>query len=155
MGSYKNPSILDEENLMKIHELLKNLNIKVKAADFEEFERKIEKSDFVYFDPPYDPLSNTANFTSYTKESFGEQEQVRLASLFTRLSSKGCLVLLSNSDTELIRELYSDFHIHESIMVPRFINSDSSKRKPIGELAITNYPAKKVQTVFCMDNARI
>jgi len=148
MGRYKEPAILDEENLTKLHELLENPNIQINFEDFEECEKELDKGDFVYFDPPYNPLSNTANFTAYTKECFGEPEQIRLANLFKRLSSKGCFVLLSNSDTNLIRDLYSDFYVHESIMIPRFINSDSSKRKSIGELAITNYPAKKMHTIL-------
>jgi len=142
IGRYKNPAILEEENLIAIHELLKNPDIKIQVADFEECEKEVERNDFVYFDPPYSPLSETANFTAYTKECFGQQEQIRLANLFKKLSDRGCFVLLSNSDIEFIRNLYSEFYIHKKIMVPRFISSNPNRRKAIGELAITNYQPK-------------
>jgi len=143
MGQYKNPNILGEKNLLKMHSLLNKPTIKIMVADFEDIEDACGKNDFIYLDPPYHPLSKTANFTAYTKKTFGEEEQKRLAAFFRRLSEKGCKVLLSNSGTEFIRNLYKKFYIHENIMVPRYINSDATKRKPISEIAITNYPAEK------------
>jgi DNA adenine methylase len=94
--------------------------------------------DFVYFDPPYHPLTTTSNFTSYTADSFSAQDQRDLATAFAALADRGCKVMLSNSDTEFIRELYADFHI-ETVMAPRMVNRDAAKRGPVAEVVVRNY----------------
>jgi DNA adenine methylase len=99
-----------------------------------------QAGDFIYIDPPYDPTISTSNFTSYSNNKFTEQDQKNLASLFKDLSHKGCKVLLSNSNTDLIKELYSDFlNGSTKINVIRAINSNGSRRSGHQELLIRNY----------------
>ena len=100
-----------------------------------------QKDDFIYFDPPYDPLSDTANFTGYTKEKFGKKEQESLKRVFDELNERGCKVLLSNSYTDFILELYKDYNI-SSVNAKRVINRDASKRGEIKEILVYNYPIK-------------
>ena len=108
------------------------------AGDYRVMLENAQKDDFVYLDPPYDPVSYTSNFTSYTPNGFGRENQVQLANVSRKLSDRGCLVLLSNSDTPFIRELYSDFSIKE-VSVQRAINCKGSKRAGHKELLISNY----------------
>jgi len=100
-----------------------------------------QKGDFVYFDPPYYPVSRTASFTAYTSESFLEKEQTELRDTFVELASRGCYVMLSNSDTPFINELYSNLDGIKlsKVSAGRAINSDASKRGKISEVVITNY----------------
>ncbi len=135
-GRYKNPRYLNEENLREVHEALKNTEILL--TDFENAVKGAEKGDFVYFDPPYHPLSDTANFTSYTKGAFTSDDQKRLAETFRRLAEKGVYVMLSNSYTEFIESLYSDFNLH-TVYARRHINSDPNGRGEIREYLITNF----------------
>src|SRR6185436_12962047 len=93
--------------------------------------------DFVYFDPPYVPLSRTATFTAYAPGGFGAAEQARLANLFDRLARRGVEVLLSNSDVPEIRELYGAYRI-EIVKATRAINSKGSRRGPVSEVLVTN-----------------
>jgi DNA adenine methylase len=97
-----------------------------------------ETNDFVYLDPPYDPVSYTSDFTAYTPNGFGRENQEQLANLYRKLSDRGCFVLLSNSNTPFIRELYSHFRIKE-VDVQRAINCKGSKRADHKELLISNY----------------
>ncbi|MFC1685597.1 DNA adenine methylase [Nanoarchaeota archaeon] len=135
IGSYKNPKICGEEDLREISELLRNAKIEVKQ--FYEISKEAKKGDFVYFDPPYHPLNKTS-FTTYTKDKFLEKEQELLAETFKRLNENGVKVMLSNSDTEFIKDLYRDFKIN-FVDATRMINSDASKRGKIKEVVITNY----------------
>lgn len=135
-GKYKKPQIFDEERLKLIRKLLKNTIIKV--SDFSEVIKFARVGDFIYFDPPYYPISKTSKFTDYTKSGFKEKDQKNLARVFRELDNRGCFVLLSNSDAKFIRNLYRDFKI-KSIMVKRMINCIGSKRGPVNELLITNY----------------
>lgn len=135
-GRYRRPPRLyDRANLLRVAQLLRRADLL--CTDFEEALEGAQKGDFVYLDPPYDPLSETANFTSYTRGSFSEADQRRLARVFQDLDARGCRVLLSNSDTPLIRDLYRGYRITE-ILAPRNINSDGSGRFRIPELAIRN-----------------
>ena len=135
-GGYKNPLIFDEANLLAVSKLLKNTELY--ATTFEKVLDYAESNDFVYFDPPYYPLNKTSKFTSYTKDSFLEKEQEKLAAVFKQLDKKGCMVMLSNSDTNFIKSLYKDFRI-ETVKANRFINCVGEKRGPINELVILNY----------------
>jgi DNA adenine methylase len=142
-GRYKRPKILDEENLRKASELLKGAIIK--RADFAGFKRRVTPRSFVYFDPPYRPISATANFTSYSSFTFDETQQKRLASLFKQLHVKSALVMLSNSDPknhnpndDFFETEYSAFTI-ERVDAYRMINCNASKRGQIKELVIRNY----------------
>lgn len=135
-GQYKKPSILDAENLYLIADLLKNK--KFQNVDFVEAVNSAKKGDFVYFDPPYHPLNETSDFTSYTKDSFGVVDQERLAETFKDLDKRGCLVMLSNSATPFIKRLYSNFR-QETVQANRAINCKAKGRGKIDELLILNY----------------
>jgi DNA adenine methylase len=135
-GRYKNPKILDEPNLRLVHAALKKAEIV--SGDFAKVLEHAERDDFVYCDPPYDPLSETAHFTSYTSDAFDTGDQERLSEVFKLLDERGCRVMLSNSDTGLIRRLYSAFDI-QVVQARRAINCQADKRGPITELVIRNY----------------
>jgi DNA adenine methylase len=101
---------------------------------------KADTDDFVYLDPPYDPVSSTSNFTAYTHQGFGDEDQLNLKKMFMELNHKNCKVLLSNLDTPLIRKLYSNFSSHfKEVNVSRAINCKASKRVGHRELLICNY----------------
>lgn len=135
MGKYTNPDIVQEEKLNEISRVLQNVDIKAKP--FESILDTAKKNDFVYMDPPYHPLKKDS-FTTYTKDNFKEEDQVRLAEVFRKLSDKGCLVMESNSDTEFIRNLYNGFKI-DTVQARRVINSNGDGRGKINELVIRNY----------------
>ncbi len=141
IGSYKNPTIVQEDDLRAISKLLKKVNII--SASFENVVEQARKSDFIYFDPPYYPI-NKQSFTTYTKENFLDEEQKRLAEVFRKLDKKGCLVMLSNSDTPFIKKLYKDYNVH-TVKAKRVINCDATKRGLINEIIVTNYPIIDVQ----------
>ncbi|NLE63060.1 MAG: Dam family site-specific DNA-(adenine-N6)-methyltransferase [Bacteroidales bacterium] len=143
IGLYENPTILDEANLLNVSKLLEIAEIK--KADFKEVKDDIKNGSFVYFDPPYRPLSKTSNFTSYSKYNFRDDEQIQLATLFNELNEKGILQMLSNSDPKntdptdnFFDLIYKEYNI---IRVPakRIINSNASKRNHINEIIVTNY----------------
>lgn len=130
-------SSVDADNLRAIGRFLRESEIEIRQGDFEEACRDVKPGDFVYFDSPYVPVSETANFTDYTKDGFSHEDHKRLAELFKRLDQLGAYVMLSNHNVPLVHELYSGFHI-EVVDVRRSINRDASKR--VGkEVIITNY----------------
>jgi len=137
-GRYKNPKIYDEDNLRVISEILNRLDVRILCCDYYEAVKNAEENDFVYFDPPYQPISPTAYFTAYTPETFPPKEQERLANVFHELSSKHCLLMLSNSPK--VRHLYEGrgYQI-EIVKAPRAISSVGNKRGPIDELLVMNY----------------
>jgi DNA adenine methylase len=135
-GRYDNPTICDDENLRAVSIVLKGS--KILLDDFEKVLNFAEKDDFIYFDSPYDPLSQTANFTSYTKDNFGKIEQERLNAVFIKLDKKKCKILLSNAYTDFIKELYKDYTIH-TLYANRAVNSDATKRGKIKEILISNF----------------
>ncbi len=135
-GKYKKPAILQEARLRMASKLLQNTELSV--SDFTDAVKKAKENDFVYMDPPYFPLTKTASFTSYQKDAFLEKEQRRLAKEFQELDKKGCLLMLSNSDTPLIRELYSDFNI-TTVKARRAINCIGTKRGAVSEIVVRNY----------------
>lgn len=132
-GKYKKPRICDEERLRSASALLANATLTV--SDFADAVEPAKKGDFVYFDPPYAPLTKTANFTSYTDKGFGEEEQVRLAETVARLAKKNVSVMVSNSDTPRIRDLYRAFRIVE-VQAARAINSKGNGRGKVTELLV-------------------
>lgn len=137
-GKYKEPKIVDIENIMNVSNYFNNNNVSILEGDFSDAIKSAQNNDFVYFDPPYIPLNMTSNFTAYTANGFNEKDQIRLKDTFFNLANKGVNVMLSNSDTELTRELYKDALIHE-VKVGRSINSDTSKRGKVNEVIITSY----------------
>lgn len=140
-GDNKNPLICDEENLRKISKALKN--VEIQHQDYKQVLKKAKKGDFVYFDPPYHPISKTATFTSYTASGFTERDQIELRDAFVELSSRGCFVMLSNSDAPFINKIYSEIKNDgvriNKVEAGRAINSKGSGRGKIIELLVTNY----------------
>ncbi len=130
-------SSIDADNLRRIGQYLNESEIEIRQGDFEVACADVKPGDFVYFDSPYIPISETANFANYTKDGFSLEDHRRLAELFRRMDSMGVYVMLSNHNVPLVHELYSGFHI-DVIDVRRSINRDASKR--VGkEVIITNY----------------
>lgn len=136
IGSYRNPRILFAESLRAASTALSGTELAVQG--FEEIVGLAGRGDFVYFDPPYDPVSRTASFTSYTAGSFGDDDQRRLAEVFARLTERGCRCLLSNSHTPLILALYKDYRI-EIVKAKRAINSKGSARGQVDEVVVLNF----------------
>ncbi len=139
-GANKNPLICDEDNLMKVHKKLQN--IEILNEDYKKVLGKAKKGDFVYFDPPYYPVNVTSSFTSYTKEGFFEKEQIELKDAFMKLHKKGCFVKLSNSNTPFINELYSGLDKNvkiNQVFAGRAINSKGNKRGKVKEVVVVNY----------------
>lgn len=135
-GNYKNPRIVDAENLINCSKLLKNTEIC--CADFSEILNKVQKGDFVYFDPPYVPLNETSSFTSYTKDGFDLDMQFKLRDVCDELDSMGVMFMLSNSDTKLVNELYSSYEI-KKVFASRAINANGNGRGKITEVLVRNY----------------
>jgi DNA adenine methylase len=136
LGRYKNPMICDEPNLRAVSEALKRTRIK--HQPFDAVFDLAEPGDLVYFDPPYVPLSNTANFTSYAKGGFGEDEQRRLAEVYAALAADGVHVMLSNSMTPLVRKLYKKFAV-EKVLAKRMVNSRADKRGKVAEALVCTF----------------
>ena len=137
-GRYKNPKIVDENLVSAISTYLNNNQIEIKKGDFEKAVLDVQPGDFVYFDPPYIPLSETSAFTSYTHEGFSYDDQVRLRDTFKKLSDTGAYVMLSNSSSFLVEELYRGFNIHY-VEATRTNGAKSSSRGKISEIIVTNY----------------
>lgn len=140
LGRYSNPNIVQEENLRAVNQFLLQNKIMIKCQDFSSTVEKAKKGDFVYFDPPYQPVSRTANFTSYTNCNFNFNDLKRLAKVSNQLAKRGVNVLLSNSSSKQVLDLFAgkDWEIVE-IEANRAINSDSNKRTGHLELLIKNY----------------
>lgn len=137
MGKYKNPAICDPTLLRAASQTLQRADIA--ELPFETIlDWPLSSLDFVYFDPPYHPISVTSSFTRYNRYGFGAKDQERLAIVFRKLASRGVQVMLSNSDCELIRKLYAGFPMHR-IRAARAINSKPGRRGKIQELLITSY----------------
>jgi DNA adenine methylase len=143
MGSYKNPRILDVDNLRAVNQVFQIAQIK--QADFSEALKYADSNTFIYYDPPYRPISKTASFNSYNSNEFNDDEQKRLRDIFKLASEQGVLQMLSNSDPSnyyiedsFFDDLYQEFNI-ERVSASRAINSKGSKRGAIKELLITNY----------------
>lgn len=135
MGRYEDPGIFDPDELRAASRALAEAEIEV--ADFRTVLKQARRGDFVYFDPPYYPLSKTAGFTGYTQDSFGKFEHESLALVFRALDEKGCRVMLNNSWTTFTRKLYVDFKRIE-LMAVRSINSKPNKRGKISEMVVIN-----------------
>jgi len=135
-GRYKNPHLPGKEEIFSFSEMLQS--VEILHMDFEKALECAKEKDFIYFDPPYMPVSQTANFTDYTVGGFSKVEQIRLKRTCDKLIQKGCYIMVSNSDSEFIKNLYREYNI-ESIEVNRQINSHADKRKGYKEVIITNY----------------
>lgn len=143
MGAYKNPIICDENNLKAVSEKLQNVIIVCK--DYKESEHFIDENTFVYFDPPYRPITHTSNFTAYTENVFDDEKQIELSTFVDRMHKKGAKIVVSNSDPKnsnkedhFFDEIYSTHKI-KRIDANRMINSNSEARGKIKELLISNF----------------
>ena len=138
-GRYNNPVICDEDNLRRVSDALQDVTIT--HHDYKNVLKTAKSGDFIYLDPPYYPINATSSFTSYTAEGFLEKEQTELRDTFVKLHKKGCFVMLSNSDTPFINDLYSglDGITINKITAGRAINSKASGRGKITEVLVTNY----------------
>lgn len=137
IGKYQNPQICNPEILRSASATLEN--VKIEEKTFEHvLESANSSDDFVYFDPPYHPVSSTSYFTAYSRHSFIEDDQYQLRDIFVELAGRGVKVMLSNSDCPFIRDLYSKFKFHE-ISAARAINSKIKKRGSIAEVLVTSY----------------
>ena len=141
-GSYKSPNIVNEPTLRAIHNYFQSADIKFLSGDFEVAVKGLKKGTFVYFDPPYDPVSASSNFTGYTNLGFGKQEKRRLKEVCDTLNAKGIKFLLSNSATDFILDLYKEYKI-EKISAKRVINSNANNRGNVDEVLIRNYDENK------------
>ena len=133
-GRYKNPNICNTVNLRAAAERL--AGVEILYTDFRTVEDRVEEGDFVYFDPPYVPASNTASFTAYTKNGFGLADQAELRDLARRLKDKGVSVLLSNSSVPEVHALYAEGFEKIEIFANRAINCNAAKRGKVAEALI-------------------
>jgi len=141
-GRYDNPKILDSENLLLVHRALQKDELY--CGDFGIVLKNARRGDLVYFDPPYVPISKTSNFTGYTREGFGESEQKRLFRIYKELDARGCFVILSNSYSDIIFDLYAEYEL-EVVHASRMINCKAEGRGKIRELIVRNWEPKIAQ----------
>lgn len=140
MGRYNNPTICNADNLRNVSAALNQSNARINTEDYKESLLQARENDFIYLDPPYAPTSETSDFTKYTKDGFTVKDQEDLANTFKKLDQCGCKLLLSNSDTPLVRELYSDYASNiVEVDAKRAINSKATRRSGHKELLIRNY----------------
>lgn len=139
-GSYKNPKICDKDNLRLCSEALKGVSIR--RQSFDAVLRAAKPKDFIYFDPPYHPVSKTSSFSAYEKSGFGEVEQKRLRDVFVELDRKDCFVMLSNSYSDFTLELYHRYAVKKKLQkvhATRAVNSKSSARGAVREIIVRNF----------------
>jgi DNA adenine methylase len=137
-GKYKNPNIVNEVTIKAVSDYLNKSKVEILNTDYAAVLKNVRKGAFVYFDPPYHPVSKSSNFTGYNQGGFGESDQVRLRDTCNALHEKGVKFLLSNSDTPLINDIYKDYNIM-LVRATRSINSNAKKRGAINEVLIKNY----------------
>ncbi len=137
-GKKKSVRCYDENNFDNLRLFFKERKANIPNLDFEEDVNKANEGDFVYFDPPYDTWEEKDSFTSYSKNNFGKDEQWSLAKVYEELSSKGVYLMLSNHNTKIIQELYSQFRIN-IVPAKRMINSKGDQRGEVEEDIIANY----------------
>lgn len=141
-GKYKNPNIVNADTIRAMSGYLKNPGITMKQGDYRETLKGLQKGAFVYFDPPYMPISTSSSFTGYTENGFSYEQQAALKNECDKLKEKGISFLQSNSDCEEIRELYKEYDIR-TVQAKRSINSNADKRGEISEVLIYYVPGKK------------
>jgi len=137
-GSYKNPNFNNKELLRELNKYFNDSQIEFYSEDYSMILNRLDSNSFVYLDPPYDPVSETSNFTSYSKTGFGQEEQIRLKEHCDQLNDQGIKFLLSNSSTPFIMDLYGNYHI-DIVYARRSVNSNAQKRGEVGEVLVTNY----------------
>lgn len=140
-GSYKNPNIVNAKVIRAVSRYLNRAEIQFFHTDYQQILAMLPRNSFVYLDPPYDPVSSTANFTSYTKKGFGREEQIRLRENCDELHKRGIKFMLSNSATDFIREQYGAYDI-SIVKAKRAVNADVSGRGSVEEVIVRNYKVK-------------
>jgi DNA adenine methylase len=136
MGRYTNPNILDRDTLSAASRALQSAELR--HASFEELLSHARPGDFIYMDPPYEPVSRTANFTAYGQDGFSQADQTRLRDVYRELDRRGAKLMLSNSDVPFIRDLYRGFSI-DTVQAPRAVSCDPNTRGPVSEVVVRNY----------------
>ena len=143
-GRYKNPNIVNAEGLRAVSAYFNKADIRFENRDFAEVLEALPKSSFVYLDPPYDPLSETSSFTSYSRGGFGREEQIRLKTCCDELTRRGIRFLLSNSATPFILELYGDYkELTITVDARRTVNSVAGRRGAVREVLVRNYKVEE------------
>ena len=137
-GKYKNPNIINEPVIKAVSKYLNSAQIQISNEDYEVALQNIPSNSFVYLDPPYHPISESSNFTGYVQGGWNEEDQLRLRNVCDTLNSNGIKFLLSNSSSDFIKDIYSNYNIHK-VKATRAINSDASKRGQVNEFLISNY----------------
>ena len=137
-GHYRRPNIVNEQTIRGVSRYFNSCDITFFSEDFAAVLDRVPRGGFVYLDPPYDPVSDTASFTGYNRGGFGREEQVRLKACCDALTARGVRFLLSNSATPFIRELYSSYHV-SIVQARRAVNSVASRRGAIDEVLVRNY----------------
>lgn len=137
-GHYRRPNIVNEQTIRGVSRYFNSCDIAFFSEDFAAVLDRVPRGGFVYLDPPYDPVSDTASFTGYNRGGFGREEQVRLKACCDALTARGVRFLLSNSATPFIRELYSSYHV-SIVQARRAVNSVASRRGAIEEVLVRNY----------------
>lgn len=158
-GRYKSPKYLDRDNLLAVSQALQK--VEILCTSFDTIVDRTEPGDWVYFDPPYVPVSQTANFTSYHAHGFSLRDQERLRDICIQLSQNNIYIMVSNSDTATVRSLYkSPYFAVDEVLANRAINCNGARRGKITELVITNYPVNRAiqlqlleQRVPCLSTA--
>ena len=148
VGTYKNPTICDRDNLINVSDRLQN--VQIVCGDYKESRNFIDERTFVYFDPPYRPLTPTANFTSYSKELFDDEKQLELAKYVQDMDNRRARIVISNSDPKNVDE--NDFFFEEAykgktivrVRANRMINSNARRRGKIHELLISNFTKEEL-----------
>lgn len=142
-GKYTNPTICDTDLILDDSRLLQN--VEILCGDYTLIEPFVTANSFIYFDPPYRPISATSSFTSYSKENFDDEQQIRLSKFFMHLSYHGCQMMLSNSDCSIhnptdtfLNELYKDFTV-DKVQASRHVNANPTKRGKLTEILVRNY----------------
>lgn len=137
-GHYRRPNIVNEQTIRGVSRYFNTCDITFFSGDFAAVLEQVPEGGFVYLDPPYDPVSDTASFTGYNKGGFGREEQVRLKECCDALTARGVKFLLSNSATPFIRELYGSYRV-SIVQARRAVNSVASRRGAIEEVLVRNY----------------
>ena len=137
-GNYRNPNIVNEPVLKAVSAYFNSANVQMTSTDYAEVLQNLPKGAFVYLDPPYDPVSDTANFTGYTKGGFSREEQLRLREHCDDLTKRGIKFMLSNSATNFVLEQYAAYNI-TIVRAKRAINSNAAKRGDVDEVVVRNY----------------
>ncbi|MGO3836082.1 MAG: DNA adenine methylase [Lactococcus cremoris] len=137
-GKYKNPNIVNASTIRAVSKYFNKDTIKIISGDYKDSLKGLRKGSFVYFDPPYVPISTSSSFTGYTEGGFSLKNQEELKEQCDKLNARGIKFLLSNSDCEFIKELYKDYNII-TVKAKRNINRNGSDRGEINEVLVMNY----------------